>query len=152
MSEFEVFKIPKTIGTHGDVFAAVGLASLLSSVDSQAIQLNERESEFEIVLRGPLRESELNRIPQSPGYLYLRPNAKSPVPKGIPDYVDYPRELERVERYRKQREALRRKGISNAEINELLKDDLPRDDWELWRALNNLQGDETSNRLLKNYS
>jgi len=147
MTEFEVFKIPKATGTHSDVFAAVGLASLLSSVGPQAIQLTERESEFEIVVPGSLCEANLNRIPQSPGYLYLRPNAKSPVPRGIPDYVDYPRELERVERYRKQRETLRRKGTSRAEIDDLLKDDLPRDDWELWRALNNLQGDETSNRI-----
>jgi hypothetical protein len=146
--QLQVLKIPKSTGTHADVLAAVGLASLLSEIPAlNPVMIEERETEFGILCAEPFTESELRYISHSPGYLYLRPNAKADVPESIHEYLDYPAEVERVERYWKQREVLRRRQLNDSELKELLQADMPRDDWELWRALNNLQGDETTNRV-----
>jgi hypothetical protein len=145
---YQILKIPKLTGTHADVLAAVGLANLLSGIPSlNPIMIQERDTAFEIMTSQPFLEAQLESIPQSPGYLYLRPNEKAVVPSFVHNYVDYPREVERVDRYRKWRELLRKTPSQDSELKDQLQQDLPRDDWELWRALNNLQGDETTNRV-----
>jgi len=149
MSEtLQTFRISKQTGTHADVFTAVGLADLLASVpEAGAVRIVEQGAAFEVCSARPLTCADWQRIPQTPGYLYLKPNNRSTVPPAVSDYVDYPREVERVDRYYKQREELRKRRVVDSEIEQLLQQDKPRDDWELWRALNNLQGDETSNRV-----
>lgn len=145
---FQIFQIPKATGTHADVLAAVGLADLLASVPSvESVRLIERQDGFEVLPPRQITEGDIRSIPQVPGYLFLKPNAKTVVPSHVSDFVDYTLELDRVNRYYKQREDLRKRGIPLPNIEEFLQSDRPREDWDLWRALNNLQGDETANRV-----
>jgi hypothetical protein len=142
------FRITKKTGTHGDIFAAVGLAELLATIPGIGnVRMVDGETAFRIHPPRSLDHGDISNIPHTPGYLYLRPNNNSSVPSSVLNYVDYPRELERVDRYFKQREDLRKKKTADTEIAQLLQNDQPREDWDLWRALNILQGDETSNRV-----
>jgi hypothetical protein len=96
------FRIPKRTGTHADVFAAVGLADLLASIpDTGAIRLAEHETDFVISPSRPLTMNDSQRIPQTPGYPFLKANEKVTVPAGVSNFVDYKAEKAKADR-RKQ--------------------------------------------------
>jgi hypothetical protein len=133
------FTIPKTTGTHGDVFAATGLADLLSDASSEPVRIRDNGLAFEI------SASLTDSIPQNPGYPFLKSNDKVRVPAGITDFVDYKAEKAKADRRRKLLEGKNRKSLG-PEIEELLKQDELRPDWRLLQVLNVLQGDETTNR------
>src|SRR5437016_5788543 len=86
---YEFLSIPKSTGTYGDIFAAVGLANVLSVIpDANPVAIEERDAEFQVIPSRPILMSDLERVPHLPGYAYLRPNEKAPVPASIADYVD----------------------------------------------------------------
>lgn len=147
----QTFRIRKSTGTHADVFAAVGLADLLRSVqDAGAVRVIEREAEFEIHLPTPMRKTALiDRIPKIPGYPFLKANENVRVPAGIHDVVDYKAEKAKADR-RKQVSASTRKNKTKAvdvETQQLIQEEQLREDWRLLQILNTLQGDETANRV-----
>jgi hypothetical protein len=125
----ETFVIPRTTGTHGDVFAAVGLADLLSGASDSPVHIREAEAGFEIsaIL--------VDAIPQEPGYPFLKANENVRVPPGVTDFVDYKAEKAKSDR-RKRLTAGKSKKSLGPEIEELLKQDQPRPDWPLLQALN----------------
>jgi hypothetical protein len=143
------FRVPKASGTHGDVLLAVGLADLLTAASGASPRIVESAGGFCIEVERPLGEADLERVPRDAGYEYLCPNAKSraKVPKEMTNYLDYKQESQRAARYYEARTGLRRGGKTGAEIAEAIQQDRPRPDWRRWQALNNLQGDETSNRV-----
>ncbi len=139
------FRLAKATGTHGDVFAAAGLADLLSSADGvDEVRIKELQTAFEI--QAPLTPERITSIAQIAGYPFLKTNQKVKVPGGVSDWVDYQREKEKAARRRKLLEGKRRK-TAGEEIEQLLKQEEPRPDWRLLQVLNTVQGDETSNRI-----
>lgn len=145
MTEAMTFVIPKATGTHGDVFAAVGLADLLSNATHvRKVQIVQSPAGFEI--RALTSQDGIGQIDQSPGYPFLKTNLKVVVPNGVTDWVDYKLEKEKSDRRKKLRQGKRQKSLGS-EIEELLKQDQARRDWRLLQVLNTLQGDETSNRI-----
>ncbi len=148
---FQTFRIRKSTGTHADVFAAVGLADLLRSVqDIGTVRLIEREAEFEVHLPTPMGITALaNRIPKIPGYPFLKANKRVRVPAGIHDVVDYKAEKAKADR-RKQLAGPKKKNkqkVVDAETQQLIQQEQLREDWRLLQVLNTLQGDETANRV-----
>lgn len=135
-----IFVIPRTTGTHGDVFAAVGLADLLSGASDSPVRICGTTASFEI------SATLVDGIPQEPGYPFLKANEKVKVPTGVADFVDYKAEKAKSDRRKKLTQGKSKKSLG-PEIEELLKHDQPRPDWRLLQVLNTLQGDETSNRL-----
>ena len=150
MSEIaQTFSIPKTTGTHADIFAAVGLADLLASIPGlDPVTVAEQGSEMEVRLTRPLRQADISSIPQDPGYPYLKPNAKASVPQGISDFVDYPAEKAKADRL-KQAAGSKQKQDVDTETQGLMQQERLRSDWRLLQVLNTLQGDETTNKLFK---
>lgn len=145
MSETRTFAVPKATGTHGDVFAAIGLADLVSSAAHvREVQILEGPTGFEI--RALTTANSLGPIDQSPGYPFLKTNTKVVIPKGVTDSVDYKLEKEKAERRKKLTQGKSRKSLGS-EIEQLLKQQEARPDWRLLQVLNTLQGDETTNRI-----
>jgi len=146
----QVYKALKTTGTHGDVFAAVGLAGLLAtSSNVVSVQLVERETDFEICLGRPLDGAAINTIPQTPGYPFLKANEKVSVPAGVSDVVDYKEEKAKADRRKKVAGSKGKKGAKSldTETQQLIEQEQLRDDWRLLQILNALQGDETANKI-----
>jgi hypothetical protein len=144
VSETRTFVVPKATGTHGDVFAAVGFADLISNATHVSkVQILEKPTGFEV--RAATSDG-LGRISQSPGYPFLKTNAKVVIPKGVTDSVDYKLEKEKAERRKKLTQGKSRKSLGS-DIEQLLKQDEARPDWRQLQVLNTLQGDETSNRI-----
>jgi hypothetical protein len=138
------FVVPKLTGTHGDVFAAVGLADLLRQhPDLRPIRLREQPASFEVQLPKALAETDIWRLPHSPGYRYLKTSEKISAP---PEAVDYKSERERADQFRQLHNATRGKVI-DAETAARLQELRPPAEWRLWQTLNVLQGDQTSNRV-----
>jgi hypothetical protein len=134
------FVIPRTTGTHGDVFAAVGLADLLAGASDSPVRIHEAAMGFEI------SAALVNGILQDPGYPFMKANEKVEVPREVTDFVDYKAEKAKSDRRKKLTQGKSRKSLG-PEIEEMLKLDAPRPDWRLLQVLNTLQGDETSNRV-----
>lgn len=146
----KVFTVPKTTGTHADVFAAVGLADLLASVSTlESVRLVEGQAEFQVYLPQPLGEDDVGRIPQAPGYPFLKANEKVKVPAGAMDPVDYKAEKDRADRNRQAAIAQRRapRKTVDPETQQMMQQEQLREDWRLLQVLNTLQGDETSNKV-----
>lgn len=147
---FQTFRIPHKTGTHADVFAAVGLADLLSALpDSGTARIVEQGAEFEVCLSRSFTKTDLEHAPQTPGYPFLRVNEKVVVPKGVTDFVDYKAEKAKADR-RKQAlnpKTKRNQKIVDAETQQLIQQEQLRDDWRLLQVLNTLQGDETANKV-----
>ena len=84
MSNTISFILSKATGTHGDVFAAVGLADLLSTASNVGqVQIKESPAAFEI--QPVLKSDGIRSIAQSPGYPFLKANEKVAIPKGVMD-------------------------------------------------------------------
>lgn len=149
--KLQIYSMPKTTGTHADVFGAVGLADLLASIpNTGTIRLIEHEAMFHVLLPKRLSDRDIQLIPHTPGYPFLKTNEKVKVPTGAIDSVDYKAEKAKADR-RKQRaltlKGQRKKKAIDSEILQLSQQEQPRDDWRLLQALNTLQGDETSNKI-----
>lgn len=138
------FSLPKVTGTHADVFAAVGLADLLSPVVQRCAIVN-RGPDFCVEVEPTITMETCGCLPLEPGYRFLRPNEKTAVPDVVKrDYVDYPAEKARAARYNTARLEARRAGT---ELAADIAADKPRPDWRLYQALNALQGDDATNKL-----
>lgn len=146
----QAFSVSKNTGTHADIFAAVGLADLLASLPNvSSIRLAENGASFDVQLSEPLPKDDLQRIPQAPGYPFLKTNEKVKVPTGAIDPVDYKAEKAKADR---RKQALGQKGKKgrntvDAETQQLMQQEQLRDDWRLLQVLNTLQGEETSNKV-----
>jgi hypothetical protein len=143
-------RIPKRTGTHADVFAAVGLADLLASIpDSGAVGLTEREIDFVVSPSRPLVINDLQRIPQTPGYPFLKANEKVKVSAGVSNVVDYKAEKAKADRRKLLLSSATKRGMktTDPEIQQLLQEEQLRDDWRLLQVLNALQGDDTANKV-----
>lgn len=138
------FNFPKVTGTHADVFAAVGLADLLSPVAERCTIVN-LGSAFCLEVQPAITAEICADLPVEPGYRFLRPNEKASVPDIVKrDYLDYPAEKARAARYNAARLEARRAGT---ELAADMAADKPRPDWRLYQALNALQGDDATNKL-----
>jgi hypothetical protein len=138
------YVIPRATGTHGDVFAAVGLADLLASVaDAGTVRIMNTGMGFEVTTS---EISSFNGLPAVPGYPFLKTNEKTSVPKGAIEVVDYKIEKAKADRRKKFLQGKTRKSASS-EIDQLLEQDKPLPTWRLLQVLNTLQGDETTNRV-----
>jgi hypothetical protein len=145
VGETPKYFVPKATGTHGDVFAAVGLADLLSTARNAA-EIRIKESPLGFQIESALKSQALGPVAQSPGYPFLRTNSKVKVPAGVTDCVDYKLEKDKADRRKKLLQGKSRKS-AGPEIQELLRQEEARPDWRLLQVLNTLQGDETSNRI-----
>jgi len=145
VSEIRKFVISKATGNHADVFAAIGLADLLSRA-SQAGEIQIKESSTGFEVSASSTADGIGSIAQTAGYPFLKTNQKVVVPSRVNDWVDYKKEKEKADRRKKLLRGKSRKSASS-EIEELLKQEEPRPDWRLLQVLNTLQGDETSNRI-----
>jgi hypothetical protein len=143
-------RIPKRTGTHADVFAAVGLADLLASIpDTSAVGLTERDTDFVVSPSRPLAMSDLQRIPHTPGYPFLKANEKVQVPTGVNNVVDYKAEKAKADRRRQVLNSTTKRAekTTDPEIQQFLQEEQLRDDWRLLQVLNTLQGDDTANKV-----
>jgi hypothetical protein len=144
------FRIPKRTGTHADVFAAVGLADLVSSIpQSGAVRIAERDAEFVVSPSRPLAINDAQRIPQTPGYPFLKANEKVKVPVGVINFVDYKAEKAKADRRKQALSSKAQKGRKpiDAETQQLLQEEQLRDDWRLLQVLNVLRASEATNRV-----
>ena len=145
MSKATSFVILKATGTHGDVFAAVGLADLLSSAaDVSQVQINETATGFQIY--ASTTTGNLGSIAHTPGYPFVKVNSKVVIPKKVSNWVDYKLEKEKADRRKKLMQGKTKKSL-DSDVRQLLKQEEARPDWRLIQVLNTLQGDETSNRI-----
>jgi hypothetical protein len=138
------FFFPATTGTHADVLAAVGLASLLRPAGDCTI--SDVGSGFEVMLNPPLDLEAGPEIDASAGYIFLKPNANAKVPSGVGEVLDYGVEKAKFDAYREAQKAARAAG---AEIAGEVDANRPRGDWRLYQALNALQGDDAANNIVK---
>ena len=138
------FFFPATTGNHSDVFAVVGLATLLRPAANCTIRAVN--GGFEVAVDPPLDWSRPIDLDCSPGYLYLKPNDKATVPRGVGEFVDYPAEKRKVDAYREARKVAREAGT---EVAEEVDANRPRADWRLYQALNALQGDDAANKIIE---
>jgi hypothetical protein len=146
MSE-TAFLVLSSTGTHGDVLAAAGLADLLGSVPGAApVRIREAESGFAVSVPGPV---DFERLPQHPGYPFLKVKPDAPVPRRAMDVVDYQDERAKAERRKQARgdAGKKRRGALEPQTDQAIQEEAPREDWALLQVLNSLQGDETSNRV-----
>lgn len=144
--QIDEFELRNTANNHADVFAAVGLASLVSPLGDAMIR--ETPMGFSVRPIDPITEEFCSRIPRYPGFQYLRPNAKpsSEPPSVIPAswVFDYPKEKERYEVYKKIRQDARKAGT---DYNETASGLEPHNDFDLYQTLNTLQGDGATNKV-----
>jgi hypothetical protein len=146
----DAFRIPKRTGTHADVFAAVGLADLLASIpDTGAIRLEEREAEFVVSPSRRLAMTDPKRIPQTPGYPFLKANEKVKVPAGVINFVDYKAEKAKADRRKRALSSKPKRGqrALDAETQQLVQEEALRDDWRLLQVVNVLRASEATNRV-----
>jgi hypothetical protein len=146
----QAFHIPKRTGTHADVFAAVGLADMLASIpETGAVHIIEKGTAFDVCPAQPLSEVDWQRIPQAPGYPFLKANEKVKVPSAVIDWVDYKAEKAKADRRKQILGTAKKKGQKavDAETQQLIQQEQLRDDWRLLQVLNTLQGDETANKV-----
>ncbi|MBI2527308.1 MAG: hypothetical protein HYV93_15145 [Candidatus Rokubacteria bacterium] len=143
------FRVWKQTGTHGDVFAAAGLADLLKATDDR-VRIRDLGSDFEVETTRRLERAELHRIPQAPGYPFLKTSEKVSVPKGAQDVVDYKIEKAKADR-RKQaaraQGATRRRTGEDPQARAQMQEGAVREDWRLLQVLNALGGHKTSNSV-----
>lgn len=153
--DISVWRIGKLTGTHGDVFAAVGLGDLLSGlVTPEGIRLrDEGAAGYAVETSEPIGRAGIDSLPHTPGYPFLKTKGKV-APRDVQDSVDYAAEKAKADRRKKAAEDARkkpRKGKNKPVVDYNLavdaQDDQPRDDWRLLQVLNTLQGDETTNRV-----
>lgn len=151
MTDFPaVFRIPKSTGTHADVFAAVGLADLLASVpDIGTVTLVEETAAFQVRVARPLTQADIAAVPPVPGYPFLQANEKVAVPAGVIDPVDYKAEKAKADRLRQALagQGRRRRAAVDSETQQIMQRERLREDWRLLQVLNALQGDETANKV-----
>jgi hypothetical protein len=122
------FRIVKKTGTHADVFTSVGLADLLQSLFTKAVELRDDGGSFFVVLPGPLPDT-LENLPHSPRYPCLRTAATSEAaPKSVA-VVDITREFERVKRWSENRQRLRRERNPDPQLVTLIQQDSPIQRW-----------------------
>ena len=140
------FRILKMNGTHADIFAAVGLADVLSS-DSRSSRITDADQFFEIDVVPGVDEDSVRCIGQDAGYLYLQARASDEIPSGVlPSLVlNYQAERDRAIRFR---DAARQAKLAGAAVAEAIQADKPRGDWRLYQVLNALQGDGGTNKAL----
>jgi len=144
-----LFRVRKQTGTHGDVFAAAGLADLLKAMDDR-VRIRDLGSDFEVQTTRRLDRAEIDRIPQAPGYPFLKTSEKVSAPKGAQDVVDYRAEKAKADRRKqaaREQGATRRRAGEDPEASEQMQEEAVREDWRLLQVLNTLQGDETSNSV-----
>ena len=146
MSE-TAFLVPSSTGTHGDVLVAAGLADLLGSMPGAGVvRIREAEIGFAVSVPGRV---DLDRLPQHPGYPFLRVKPTAAVPRGAVDVVEYQNEKAKADRRKQARSGAgkRRRGRVEPQTDQAIQEEAPREDWLLLQVLNSLQGDETSNRV-----
>ncbi|MHB1006512.1 MAG: hypothetical protein ACYC3S_12855 [Chloroflexota bacterium] len=141
--------VPMQTGTHGDVFAAVGLADLLSDPTCASARIVQAPGGYVVRPCVPLDDGFFATLPVNIGYPFLKTNDKVDVPSRAEDPVSYKDESERVKQYWKLREEAKKAKDAQQDplADERLKILEPRGDWRLLQALNWLQGDETSNSV-----
>lgn len=147
--------LPRTSGTHADVFAAVGLADLLERVTrDRGVRLRSEGQTFRVSMRHVQRLDTLPPIPHDPGYRYLRLKASKPLPASVDedDAIDYESTRKLVQDLRKQERALReaagRKPVDQEALRELRERwTIPPEEWRLLTALVTLQGAEIANKM-----
>ncbi|MER3484991.1 MAG: hypothetical protein C4345_02425 [Chloroflexota bacterium] len=149
---FSEFRVPKTTGTHGDVFAAVGLADLLSQhPDGITVIIREEPAAFIVAPARPLTEDDLARLPTGPGYRFLKANEKVTVPPEVgSSFIDYKAEKARADDFRAAMKAARSKGKGppDPEALQQMQQLRPPPEWRLIQVLNSLQGDDTANAVV----
>ena len=144
------FTIPKSTGTHGDVFGAVGLADLLAQIPGVGdARIVETDDGFGIIPPMRLDDTEFSKLPHVPGYPYLRANEKVKAPRNAVDIIDYKAEKAKADRRKQAAEKKRAKKAKalDAETQEIMQQEELRPDWRLLQVLNALQGDETTNKV-----
>jgi hypothetical protein len=125
-------ELTTTADNHGDVLAALGLASLLRPLGESEIQ--ETTTGFRVVFQTPLTRDSCALIARDAGYLYLRAKDESDVPASIPPSLvfDYSKEKARNDQYRKIRQEARKAGV---DANEATAGIQPHPDLDLYSAL-----------------
>jgi hypothetical protein len=144
------FTIPKSTGTHGDVFAAVGLADLLAQIPHVGdARIVETDAGFGVIPSTQLGSSGFGTVRHTPGYPYLRTNEKAKAPRSAVDVVDYKAEKAKADRRKQtaQKKRTKKSRALDAETQELMQQEEIRPDWRLLQVLNALQGDETTNKV-----
>jgi hypothetical protein len=142
--QIQEIELARTADNHGDVLAALGLASLVRPLGEPEIQ--ETDMGFRVVFRTPLTQDSCALIARDAGYLYLRANDKSDVPEASPPSLvfDYPREKQRNDQYKKIRQEARKAGVDLKEATAGME---PHRDFDLYQTLNTLQGDGATNKV-----
>jgi hypothetical protein len=149
---FSEFRVPKTTGTHGDVFAAVGLADLLSQhPHGITVLIREEPTAFIVAPARPLTEDDLARLSTGPGYRFLKANEKVAVPPEVgSSFIDYKAEKARADVFRAAMQAAQSKGKGppDPEALQQVQQLRPPPEWRLIQVLNSLQGDDAANAVV----
>jgi hypothetical protein len=136
--------IRKSTGTHADPMAAVGLADLLAPAGDATIRDDTQRDQYTVTsAHGP--ELDTAVLGQYAGFLFLRPNEKTPPPKHLQpgEFYDYPRMKEVEKRSREAHKS--KKGVAG-EVAETIAAEEIHPEHYLYQTLNLLQGDGATNK------
>ena len=123
-----VFRIPKSTGTHADVFLAVGLADLLQSIFEEPVELRDDGSFFLVLPPASMPES-LERLPHSPRYPWLGTGmGKQLPPKGL-TVINVSDEFQRVKRWSESRRKIAKQKKADSQLRQALQEDAPIPRW-----------------------
>jgi hypothetical protein len=141
------FRIWKKTGTHADIFAAVGLAHVLSSIPASS-RISDAGPFFEIRVIPDVNEISFQGIGTDAGYLYLQAKPSDSVPSGVlaSQVLDRQGETERAKRFQNASKEAKLAGVA---MSEEARADKPRNDLRLYQVLNTLQGDGGTNKALQ---
>ncbi|MCA3748044.1 MAG: hypothetical protein IN808_02765 [Rubrobacter sp.] len=144
----KTLKLPKRTGTYADALAITGLGRLLSLLGARGGRIEDKGGIYELTFRRPvdLYSLDYEWVHDDPGYRYIKLKKDSNAP---PNSIDYKAERERLLKYRKLRNSLRRatKGRLSEEQRAQLKQAEPMPRWYLYQNVNVLQGFGPYNKL-----
>jgi hypothetical protein len=140
-------RVPKNTGTHADVLAAVGLGEILAEAlgSREAVTILDEGPAFLLRAIRPVTERDILGLRAGAGYPFLK--TKGSPPASVSDVLDYGVEKARFDRWRGERQALKKAAKGESEIAEILADLAPRPDWRHWQVVNTLQGDGATNAM-----
>lgn len=152
---FQAIDLPRDSGTYADVFAAVGLADLLSEATAdRRVKIVNRGTTFRVELSRSRRFDDLRGVRHRAGYKYLQARSSAKPPAKVTEAVDYQDYRDRIKILREQEQELfnaarRERGKVDPEAIQALRDQwpMPPREWRRFPALLVLQGHETSNKI-----
>lgn len=134
-----ISRIEKETGTHADVLAAVGAASLVSTLRPRLL---DEGNAFRVVME---RDPQMDDVDGGPGFQYLK--TKSGEGAGVPEAFTFDYAAQ-SEKYKRQQAARKER---DRQIAQAVEEDQPDPEFRSYRVMNVLQGDSGPNKVVEEF-